>query len=193
MKWLPILGAVLALALVGASSASASTVLCKTQTSPCPAGQEYPVGTKVTSQVQGVLQIWKSTVPRSECASGKLNGEVTSSGINFTEFALSCGGSYQTCTYTGKAMPWSSVLSAGTGGNGALTVSSARFSHTCSKLYLPGDYEATNFQLQVLGTSGEPARIQMNTTFKALCCSETQRLEGTFKITSPSPLYVENQ
>lgn len=197
MKWISLVGAVLALSLVGASSASASTVFCKTNTSPCPAGQEYPVGTAFKASLDPVLQVYSNILPRSECISGKLNGQITATGVSFTEFAAnSCSSTFQTCSFSGKALPWSSTLSAGSGGDGTLTVSKAKFVTGCSVLTTPCEFEASNVALGVKHVSGQ--KLWINSTFTAIpatgCRSdETKRLEGSFSITSPAPLYVQTQ
>src|SRR5215475_10610476 len=87
MKYLKMLGlaAVAAMALmafVGAATASA-TVLCSTNTSPCPAGQKWPVGTQIEFTVtQKTTANWEETAGNvlETCTGGKIKGEITNAG-----------------------------------------------------------------------------------------------------------------
>jgi hypothetical protein len=87
MKYVKMLGlaAVAAMALmafVGAGSASA-TVLCSTNTSPCPAGQKWPTGTQIEFTVtSGTSANWEETAGNvlETCTSGKIKGEITNAG-----------------------------------------------------------------------------------------------------------------
>jgi len=197
MKGLSIVGAVAALALCcGASSASASTVFCNTNASPCPAGNTYAVGTAVTSKPKNEIKVFSPVLPTMSCASGKLNGTITSTGVSFKEFPLGCVSSWESCVVEGRNLPWSSTLTAGTAGNGTLTISSARLYFNCSK-GLPCEVEASNVPLSVVGGgAATPALLKINSTFTRVagCASSDQkRLEGSFEITAPKPIYVETQ
>jgi len=202
MKWFSVLGTVMVLAICSAftasASASASAVFCDTAASPCPSGHAYAPGTPLTSKVSLVygMKITSPLLPLMTCGNGKADGTITSSGVQFTAFSLSCSSSFDICNVEGRNLPWTSVLSAGTAGNGTLTISSARLNFACSQSP-PCEVEATGIPLGVTGTSTRVALLKIAATFAPVpnkcSASDSKKLEGAFEITAPKPLYVETQ
>ncbi len=195
MKWLSIVGAVAALALCcGASSASASTVFCKTNVSPCSAENTYAAGTALTAKPKTEIKVSSPVYPTMGCAAGaKMNGTITSTGVQFKEFGMFCASAFETCVVEGRNLPWTSTLAAGSGGDGTLTIASARLNFSCSS-HLPCEVEATNVPLKVVG--GATGSLEINSTFTkaAFCASgDKKTLVGAYDITAPNPIYVETQ
>jgi hypothetical protein len=198
-KLIPAVVVVLALALTGAASASASTVFCKSAQSPCAAGNSYPAGTTFSAFTRAGSNITvKSPITNLTCPEGKWGGTVTSTGVQISSLTIStCGNSFGTCKIEARNLPWTSTLSAGLAGDGTLTISSATLKFTCTQPgVLPCEVQATNIPLAFHG--GAPAYFTINQKFTPVAGSQCisgdyKQIEGQFTVTSPAPAWVETQ
>jgi len=85
MFGLAAIGAVAAMAFVGASSAMAAlepldaVVLCKLNVDPCPAGEDFPTGTVLHAElVSGTKAVLLSSLGTVECSTSTTSGKTTS-------------------------------------------------------------------------------------------------------------------
>jgi hypothetical protein len=196
MKLIAIMGAVVALALCTASGASATTpVLCKTNTSPCPAGSAYAPGTTFSAKLkEGTSLKMTSAFETLSCTGASFGGEVTSAGVTIKTVPgfTGCTNGAGSWIVTGYALPWVGSLAAGTGGNGTLTLATSAL-----KFIGGGQGEcimsATNVPLSITG--GSPAQFELNATYTKTgsCFTPSRQIQGKFTIVSPSPAFVSVQ
>ena len=194
MKHLKMLGlavmAAAALMAFGAGTASADT-LCSVNTSPCPAGSGYGVGTKITSNlVAGTKAVLKAGFATVECSKSTVNGEVTSASgtgavsgnittLDFTE----CNCEVKTLK-AGKL----SVTAAGSG-NGTLVSTGSEVTVNCfgsDCIYGEGTIGTA--------TGGNPAKIDANASLKKLgggfLCADPASWTASYEVTAPKPLFT---
>jgi hypothetical protein len=181
----------LALSLSSVAGASASAKLCSTKESPCSAAHTYAPGTTVTANINGNLTVVNKGFVNYTCAQSTVGGEVTSEGIAIKSVSFkSCSSSQATFTLAGTKLPWSATASAGTEGNGSLTIGSVSLKETINGI--PCEFAASSVPLAVTG--GAPARFKINAKFpKVGGCSLISELEliGEYLFTAPSSLYIE--
>jgi len=199
---LAVVAVVAAMAFVGASTASATT-LCKVSTNPCPEASRYALpqtikgataaGAKATLTAGSFVVKCDSTatgVAKENLGAGKgIKGQIT--GLTFTN----CEGS---CTSAeAKNLPYTALAQAGAGGNGSMTVEGSPFagaqlnncfgSVTCI-------YGAAKVSLEIVG--GNPAKIvakavklTKQTGSNALCPAEGS-WTATYVVSEPNPVWI---
>ncbi len=207
MKYVKILGmaAVAAMALmafVGAGTASA-TVLCSTNTSPCPAGQKWPLGTGIEFTVTSKTSAaWLGTESEEieTCTGGKLKGEITNAGsateavkIKISEF------SWTSCTFPTKTLEIGTLELLNISGTSDATINmSSGFKFTMNTIIFGSCVygSGTGIDMGTLkgGASGA-AGIDVNAVLgggEGICCPSAKWSEH-YTLTSPSgtALYVK--
>lgn len=210
MKYLKMLGltavaAMALLALVGATSASA-TVLCKATPSAkgvCPAGEKYAANTTISAtsgtatletNTENVTCTSSSTAVKNTAESGvPLPGEVTS--LSFSGCKSSGGAG---CSVESVGAPWSGNVAWTSGGNGTLTVNNGGARVSCGFGFLQCRFSASTLSLGITG--GNPAVV---TASKAplsitaeegfLKCPTEAKWSATYQATSPTNVWVAKE
>lgn len=191
------------MALVGASSASA-TVLCKvagtgspTGTT-CPSGQAYGAGTEIYMVNVGRIS-FDGEFFNIECEVSTIKGKTESEGgatetvkFRLETFAFTnCGATTYTTLKAGELeIHWISGTN-----NGTLTGNGQEFTATTSTIF--GSIHCIfTVENQSLGevTGGNPATFKSNARLKSLTtnslCPEEGAWTASYEITTPKPLYV---
>lgn len=207
MRYVKILGlaavaAAALMAFVGAGTASA-TVLCSTNTSPCPAGQKWPLGTQIEFTVAtGTSASWLGTEGEaiSTCTGGKLKGEITNSGSATEAVKIKVSeDTWSSCTFSTVSLELGSLEVTNISGtsNGSIKMSSGfKFTMnnaiTGSCVYGSG----TGIELGTLkGGGSKEAGIDVNAVLgqgTGICCPSAKWSEH-YTLTGPSgtALYVK--
>jgi hypothetical protein len=207
MKYVKILGlaAVAAMALMAfvAAGTASATVLCSTNTSPCPAGQKWPLGTGIEFTVtQNTTASWLETAGQSisTCTGGKLKGEITNAGsateavkIKVTE------DTWNSCTFPTVPLELGSLEVTDITGtsNGTIKMSSG-FKFTMNTVLFGSCVygSGTGIELGTLtGGASKEAGIDVNAVLgqgTGICCPSAKWSEH-YTLTSPSgtALYVK--
>jgi hypothetical protein len=202
MLGLCLAGALVAMALIGAGTASA-TRLCAQNTTPCPAGSTYGKGTSIKAQlVPGTTSVVTSGFVTVVCTESTMSGKTTSAGggsgtpvlgqISSVTWKGCKTTSGSSCTASALNTPWGVSVS-GSGGNGTMTVSGAAGKFTCS---VTCEYEAKTASVSASG--GNPARIKAsNVSFSRIggsfLCSSSASWSAEYEVTSPKPLFVVSE
>jgi len=207
MKYVKMLGlaAVAAMALtafVGAGTASA-TVLCSTNTSPCPAGQKWPTGTQIEFTVtQNTSAGWLTTEAEeiSTCTGGKLKGEITNAGSATEAVKIKVSeDTWNGCTFPTISLELGSLEVTNISGtsNGTIKMSS-KFRFTMNTIFFGscvyGSSTGIEFGTLTGGASGV-AGINVIAVLgegSGICCPSAKWSEH-YTLTSPSgtALYVK--
>lgn len=188
------------LAVAGASTAGAETVLCAEKASPCPAGRAYGVDTEIEASLSGTKWKITTTFKTIECAKSSITAKVTSigetSGTSVEDLA------FEECNCTVK------VLAKGTleleqiasTSNATAKSTGTEVTTKCETLFGPVHCiymtEATD-----LGTleGGNPAKVKISGANIPRLTTDTRCNEGTesakwdveYEVTSPNPLFIE--
>lgn len=192
-----LLGALAAMALAGAGTASA-TKLCSVNTSPCPAGNTYGKGTSIKTQlVAGTKSVMSSGFVTITCTESSMNGKTTSEGGagavtgEITSVTWKgCTSGLGSCTASSLKTPWPAEVT-GSGGNGTMSVKNAAGKFTCGGTTC--EYEASKASVSITG--GNPARAKAsNVSFSKIgggfLCSSTASWTSEYEVTAPNPLFV---
>ncbi|MGN6217697.1 MAG: hypothetical protein ACTHN7_12220 [Solirubrobacterales bacterium] len=186
----------LALSLSIAPSASASTVLCKTASSPCTGGT-YGKGTTVEASLKsGTKSLLEASFGNVECSESTIKGEVTNPGgegaaVSGTVTSLSLS----TCNSgnTVKVLkPGSFRIEEPKEGNGTLKLEGfetevihlgvqCNFSGPASFTLKGGEMASTSGSATVPRTGGSGGAF----------CAESAHWKVEYTITAPAPLFVE--
>ena len=183
-----LVGAVLALLALTASSASAS-VLCKSTTTPCQSA--YGIGTKLDASLTGSFQLESKGSTHATCTGSTIKGSTTTAGgeleaVTVPVESLTWSGCNQT-THTLKAGELA-IFDAG-GDNGLVEFKGTEVTLqmngvTCT--YRPG-----------VGTlkGGESPSIEINAVATKLAgsflCPTEANWVAKYEVTEPKPIYVE--
>lgn len=192
MLSLAAVAAIAAMAFIGASSASATT-LCSVNTNPCPEANRYTsvsveaaleTGTEAVLSGPVAVKCNTSTVKgASEGTSGNpLKGKIT--GLTFGPTCTGC------TTVTSEALPYVADVKATGGGNGTLTVLSPKVKLANCPLGISCTASASEVVLDVVG--GNPAKVLAKEEPITLSCSfEKGKWDATYVVSTPKPLFVE--
>jgi hypothetical protein len=196
-----LLGALAAMALMGAGTASA-TKLCSENKSPCPAGSTVKTGAAIKGQlVAGTKAVFVTSFLTVECTESTIDGKTTSEGgagvsvkgeitaVAWKNCKSNGGGA---CTTSALSLPWLTEVT-GSGGSGTMTVSNAVGKFTCG---ITCEYEAKT--AAVSATGGNPALIKANkVSFSkkggSFFCPATATWSSEYEITTPKPLFVVSE
>jgi hypothetical protein len=194
---LAIVAALALMAIVGAASASASAVLCSTNTSPC-TGTKYGSGTKISAQLKsGTHATLTTSITDVTCTKSTVggvtntaegHGEITS----FTFSGCTAASNGSTCTvktlnlnYTATANPGSLTITPGPkGGNPGATVE-------CPGALINCTFTTSSITLGVTG--GNPAIISASNESlqrEGGFCPSEAKWDATYEVTSPKPLFL---
>lgn len=192
-----VIGAMAAMAFIGAGTASA-TKLCSVNTSPCPAGNTYGSGTAIKAQlVPGTTSTMSSGFVNITCTESTISGKTTSSGgAGAVTGSISsvtwkgCTSALGSCTTSALNTPWPAEVT-GSGGNGTMSISGAGGKFTCGGTTC--EYSTSKASVSVSG--GNPATIKAsNISFSKIgggfLCSSTASWSGTYEATAPKPLFI---
>jgi hypothetical protein len=204
MKYLKMIGltavaAVVAMAFVGASSASA-TALCATNALPCPS--PLPSGTAIKAELKEPNEaVLTSGFAVVKCKTSVIEGKTTSAGgagvavlgtissVTWSNCTCNLGG---TVVATAEGLPWSTEVNWTTGTmNGVMSTSNPKGSFTCG-----GEkciYSTTTANTTVLG--GSPAVVDAEVpltraTGSGLLCSASATWAAKYTVTSPAALWI---
>jgi hypothetical protein len=188
----------LLIAVTCAGSASA-TVLCKTASAPCEAGNRYAAGTKIESHLKtGTRLIIDGAFGEAlyECRESKLNLLTTTTGsavatVSADTEAFTFGACEGTTPVVLKKPAMEIHWISGTN-NGTITEQGIEIT-IVYLLSLDCVYGAPEAQAIGPLTGGKQAEIQLNLTLariKGSGCPEELTWTALYEVTSPSPLYV---
>jgi hypothetical protein len=205
MLGLAMVAAIAAMALIGVSSASAtteSTSLCKKKELVCPVASQYPSGTIIKAGLvpgteavlTGTLEV-KCKVATVEMETLAGLGTPTLLGDIFGVTFSSCSGCSKTEALVSKAAPWLAHLKNLGGLKGSLTVlKPVVHLLECTVFKLKCTATAEEVVLDV-DTSVEPGIVNaINEPLKLSggLCGTTGTWNAKYEITSPKPLYIES-
>jgi len=217
MKYMKMLGlavvAALALtALVGAGSASAVT-LCKKNVAPCPAGENYALGTVIEGHASPVTLVTTGGLqnPTVTCTTSTFSGKTTS----VTASPTSLTGTIDKVTFTGcteditKGSCTASVINlpltahittagAISNGNGTLTITGAEGTFLCHNLGTSSfgvDHCIYKGDVLMNVVGGAPATATapgstLGRNGGDFGCPTSAHWSGKYTITKPNPLFV---
>jgi hypothetical protein len=207
MRHLKMLGlaAVAALALMafGAGSASA-TELCSTNTSPC-SGTKYGSGTVIKASLRaGMVANFTSSLGNITCTGSSIGEKTTGGGgagvpVKAEIISLTFSGCTQdifgspNCGLTAIGLPTPIEMKATEEeGNGTMTTGAAGAEAICLG-FLECSFSTPEVKLAVTG--GNPAHITASNAVliveEGTCPAET-RLDATYEVTTPKPLFLVN-
>ena len=201
MLGLAAMAAMALMAFVAAGTASA-TVLCSTNTSPCPAGQKWPLGTQIEFTVtSGTSAQWLETENEllETCTGGKIKGEITNAGSSTESVKIKA----TEVSWTGCTVPTTTnglgtlEIQYESGSNGLVKMGSG-FKFTQNTIFFGscvyGSGTGINLGTLTGGASGA-AGIDVTAVLgggEGICCPSAKWSEH-FTLTSPSgtALYVK--
>jgi hypothetical protein len=207
---LALVAALVAMALVGAGSASATT-LCEENANPCPEGKRYPGSTAIAvslaAETEAVVTtsggLFNPTIGCDEsagtdtlsAASGEpLPGSLTP--LAFDGCLANTGGE---CEVDAENLPYKAALANTGAGNGSLTLSSGGSGEPFLLAECEGlptcDFGAPSIKFEWLG--GEPAVLRANgvglTGGGGFGCPPNAKLFAAYLVTAPSKAWVEKE
>lgn len=189
--------ALAAMALLGAGSASATT-LCSANEEECAS----PLASGTVIKAESADVVFVTNLQNITCSGSKLEGKTTAAsgepltaqitGLTLTGCKTASGAS---CTHTTLSLPWAAAFEATGGGNGALTLSSGGsgnpgWTYVCG-LVMNCTVSTPEATLSVEG--GEPATLraeEVELESSGGNCPAGQRVSATYTVTSPNPLFV---
>jgi hypothetical protein len=195
MKHLKMLGLAVVVAVglnafLGAGSASATTILCKTATSPCT--EDWPVGTRFDFSLEGI-GVWEDPfkIKFQECTSATfraVNTNTAGAAVSMAVETVHWGNPESTCTRSTLVLALGEMKVEWTSGtNGTLKDVGTRWT--------VGECTYGFSEWTTLGTikGGSPATVEINTTVPPVSGSCAVKYHWTAKfVISPSPLYIES-
>jgi hypothetical protein len=190
MLSLAVVAAMAMSALLGASSASATT-LCKTATSPC--SEFWPLGTKFDFSLQGT-GLWEDPfkIKWQECTSATfrtVNTTTVAAAVSMKVETIHWGNPESTCTRTTDLLNWGEMKVEWISGtvNGTLK--------DVGTQWAVGECTYGFNEWTTLGTisGGSSPTVEINTTVPPIKGTCTTKYKWTAKLAiSPNPLYVES-
>jgi len=200
MRYLKLLGlaaiaAAALTAIVGAGSASA-TVLCSTTIDPCPAGQDWPVGSTLDWSVPSggsILGVTTGGETLDTCTGSTVKWKQTTTGSSTSTVT----GVDEETTFTGCTFPTKTLKLANTeihkiAGTSNGTVTADGLTEVTINTVFFGSciYGVTSGASLGDITEGNPATLHLNAVTHRLSgsnivCPETDRWTGTYVLTSP--------
>ncbi len=203
VKYLKMLGlsmvaAIAAMALVGASSASATTSLCKSNTLPCPEAEEYKSGTVLKASLEaGTSAQLLSSLGTVKCTVSSVSGKTTSGkgasvtgtieGLTFT----SCEREGTECTVTVEGLGYPAAITSTAGTmNGTLKVEKSKAHVVCGS-FINCTFGGTVSLVAKGGAMGlvEAKEVKL-TLIEGFICPSEAKWDANYLITSPEPLWV---
>ena len=208
MKYLKIFGlaaiaAAVAMAFVGASSASA-TALCSANEEECasPLGS----GTAIEASLKtGTTAVLKTELATVECKKSSTSGKTTSGAgasvtgvietLSFSECKTTGG---TNCTATAVSLPYSGSITATGGGNGTLLVTKGSgggnpgATVTCLGV-IECTFRTPSATLSVFGGSpaiAKAAGIELTERSGVLCPSKEAKWTAEYAVSKPNPLWI---
>lgn len=197
--------AVAAMALIGASSASANPKLCKVKTSPCPAGEAYTLPLTVNAHLEtGTLAELQTSLLTDKCKVSTV--KLTAKESNATAIV----GTLETITFSectcktsqAVSVPWAGSLTAGTEGNGTLLASNGGTGNPGGLVVCPtilGEKHCTyrSADPKVTFDGGVPAKVLAAVPLTKAegagesdgSCPATATWKATY-VVEPSPMWV---
>lgn len=198
MKYLKMLvltavAALAAMAIVGATSASA-VVLCKENKTPCPEAAQYPSGTKISAKlVAGTKAVLKGSLT-VECSVSTVSGETTAKSGSPLPGKIT-GLTFSTCTtcptVTAESLPYTVSGNATGGGNGTMTVSNPKVKLAGCFGFANCTASAASVTLDLVG--GSPGRVKAVNeplTISGFGCGTSGTWNAEYEITAPNPVFI---
>jgi hypothetical protein len=206
LKYLKIIGlvAVAAMAMMAFAGSASATVLCNNNLSTTACSSKVAAGTLIESSLTGSSVLKSGETTLNTCTGGKFTSEVSNAGSSTTtvsgpnktidfEGCVSTVHTKSSCEFCEHVANGTLEIHhiAGTD-NGTVTASGVVITNTIfgtSCIYQSGVGKD-------LGTlvGGNPASLNINITVTELTpkaiCPDTPTWTATFKVTSPTPLYV---
>jgi hypothetical protein len=195
-----------AMPFVGAGSASAETVLCEVEETPCKEADWYPKETKVEAELQeGTQATLKTNVGNVTCQVSEVGAQTKQIKAQPLDLQIpkvtlkECTFKELPCTVEVSQLPWLGELQAQEAeqGNGSLNLAKHPESGypglfvECAPT-LNCALKVTKAKLKVKG--GEPAKIETTEVVLeplGFICPETAELIAKYTVTAPNPMYVE--
>lgn len=210
MLGLAALAAVAAMAFIGATSASATT-LCKVKENPCAVGNRYPAGTVIKSQLKaGTTAKLVSSLGTVECTASTSDGKTEEQtaaklmGVQETLTFTSCKLGKTACTVTSEHLsylalvllltlfPFFHILFEASPGH-----EEPRALVDCGSKALKCFFGAKETLLE--GESGAPATLKANgVEFErkeesGFLCPKESKWFAEYEVTTPNPLWVASE
>jgi hypothetical protein len=214
MRSIKMLGltALAALALtagLGASSASATTTLCKTNTggTGCASANRYPAGTVIKAQLAtGTQAVIATSIGSIQCKTTSWQGSTSAqsgepllgkiSGWAMANCSTPVWGGSASCTATPSGLPSALEIFWTAGSNGVLLPGGVGINLQCSSGFLTScSYSFTAQEASFNLEGGSPATVRAVSVplhRTAGSCPEEAKFSATFTVTSPNPLYVDH-
>ncbi len=193
-----VIAALVTMALVGAGTASATT-LCKTSEDPCGAANQYPSGTKIGMELASGSKFVLSAngTPVLECSKSTLEEKSTAasgSPLPLQVTGLTFGLCFSECTsFSPVALPWEASMAGAGGGKATLKVNKLTIKlSNCSILKISCTYAGENVEAPMSGNplqtvfENEPLALTEGPMF----CPKEATMSATYSATSPSPLFI---
>jgi hypothetical protein len=200
MRYLKILGlaAIAATALMAFANAgtASATVLCSTTTSPCPAGQKSPAGTRFEfSLASGVSLTWTNGSEVLETCNGStIRTEITNGGSGTTTVTSE----NQALTFSGCTFPSGTTKLGGleihtiAGTSNGTVTATGEIGWTFNSIFFGTCFYGWKNGGEVGEiTEGKPAVLHLNSQIvklsgSSIACPENGELRGTYTLTEPS-------
>jgi RHS repeat-associated protein len=192
-----VLSALAALAVFGASSASA-TALCSVKENPCPLESEYASGTKIeASLVSGTKATFLTSAGNIACTSSTITGETTSGGakgkaveakVSNLTFA-SCKLGETSCTVTTVHLPYTASFSAPE----AFKMEHAEGVGATVKCGLAVNCTFTTKKAELKVTGGNPAILTASKIAlerAGTVCPAEATFDAEYSVAQPKPLFL---
>jgi len=191
------IAAVALTALAGAGTATA-TVLCKNNLNTAKCSEPYPVGTEFKTTLAGSA-VLTTSFKNVECQKATGEGKLESEGSSTTTPWGKGTGTYSECNCEVKVLSTGTLevhLTAGTD-NGTVIFKGTEVTANCSTIFGSVHCIFSTGAGTDLGTlnSGSPAKAEFKEAniprlATSALCAEKAKLDATFEITTPNPLYV---
>jgi hypothetical protein len=189
--------------IVGGPAPPPPVYLCKQNVSTCASGDRYAIGTAIEGTLEGdsVFEFLYEGLPREPwCEGGTFAGKTTTlstpllgeaSAMTFKK----CGGGV--CAVQAQSLPYKAEIEKSTGGNGTMALVSGgtgppKIEINCGKAF-KCIYKANSVSFALTG--GEAPKLAVAHTLEKdpaseAECGSTMTWTASFKITSPTPLFV---
>lgn len=155
----------------------------------------YPANTALSASLaEGTQAVLLSSIGNVTCESSAITGKTTKEAgepLSVEISELSFGGCKRTeeeCTVTTTTLPTSPSFEASGEGNGTLSLEGGEVNFHCG-FFINCTYAAPTLQAK----GGEPARLgaeELELTKVSGICPETDKLDVTYTVAEPSPVYL---
>ncbi len=197
---LAVVAALAAMALIGAGTASATT-LCKANEDPCSAGNTYASGTNIKMELSSGSKFILSTNEEAvlECSSSTIqanNTAASGSPLPMQITGLTLGLCFGACTSFGPmALPWEASMEGTGGGKATLKVKKATIKLSNCFLGVSCTYAGENIEAPVSGNPLQTAfeKEPLAKVEGSVICPKEVTMSATYSATSPSPLFVSQK